>query len=70
LTERAVSVLAPQTRFDLISRDALYLALGNLRDDRRRMLELRDEIEDITAGRPWCDLDLGGPDPSAAQPAT
>lgn len=45
LSQRALSVLAPQTQFDGISRDALRAALGILREDQRRMQELRRDVE-------------------------
>jgi hypothetical protein len=54
LSDRAHSVLAPQTQFDGISTDALRAALGILRDDQRRMRELRQEVEDLVdSSRVW-----------------
>jgi hypothetical protein len=45
LSHRALSILAPQTKFDAISKDALRAALQILREDRRQILELRRAVE-------------------------
>lgn len=70
LADRALSVLAPQTTFQGVSTERLQTALGFLREDRRRMLELREEVEGVITQWALCDFDLDHlSGPSAAQPS-
>ena len=71
LSERAFSVLRPETSFDSIKTGALVAALRILREDQRRMLELRRQVaalRDPDQTVP-CDLDLACDPPPLGKPA-
>src|SRR5437764_8125099 len=50
LSERSLSLLAPQASFDGISMSAMRATLDLLREDQRRIMELRREAECLAEG--------------------